>query len=197
MAGNSSIIGKTTQIHGRVTGAVDLQVQGLVDGEITVDGDVTIDAEGLVGASVRGRRLVVRGSVKGDLLGHEVVVLEEGARVVGDVKAPRVSIATGALVRGFVETGDASDAAPKGARAQPAARPVARPVATPPRVAPPVASPAPSPPPAAKPAPPPAPAVHASASSEAQASNGPRRPPPPVVPSLKKVKGQIAKKKER
>ena len=26
---------------------------------------------------------------------------------------------------------------------------------------------------------------------------GPRRPPPPVVPALKKAKGQIAKKKER
>src|SRR5580692_6794255 len=103
MAGNVSIIGKTTRIRGRVTGAVDLEVQGFVDGEIAVAGDVTIDAQGMVGASVRGRRVVVRGAVKGDLHGEEAVVLEEGARVVGDVRAPRVTIAPGALVRGFVE----------------------------------------------------------------------------------------------
>jgi hypothetical protein len=161
---------------------------------------VTIDAEGLVGASVRGRRVVVRGSVRGDLLGHEAVVLEDGARVVGDVRAPSIAIATGAMVRGFVETGEAADAVPKGARAQPAARPVARPAAAAPRpvaVAPAVASPPPVV--IAKPVAAPAPAVQASAtgSGDAHASNGPRRPPPPVVPSLKKAKGQIAKKKER
>jgi cytoskeletal protein CcmA (bactofilin family) len=202
MAGTVSIIGKTTRIRGRVTGAVDLEVQGLVDGEIAVDGDVTIDVHGMVGAGVRGRRLVVRGAVKGDLLGDEAVVLEDGARVVGDVRAPRVAIATGALVRGFVETGEGGAVAPKGARAHTAGRPVA---AQPARaaVAPPAAKPQPVPAhTAAKPA---AKALavaghsaaHAGGTNNAHAPGAPRRPPPPVVPSLKKAKGQIAKKKER
>ncbi len=69
MANNASVIGRTTKVRGRVTGAVDLHVEGFVDGEIAVSGDVTVDAHGLVGASVQGRRLVVRGAVKGDLLG--------------------------------------------------------------------------------------------------------------------------------
>src|ERR1700722_256033 len=107
MAANVSVIGRTTRIRGRVSGAVDLEVQGFVDGEIAVSGDVTVDAHGLVGASVHARRLVVRGAVKGDLTGEEAVVLEDGARVVGDVRAPRVTIAPGALVRGYVETGEA------------------------------------------------------------------------------------------
>jgi cytoskeletal protein CcmA (bactofilin family) len=201
MAGNVSIIGKTTRIRGRVTGAVDLEVQGLVDGEIAVDGDVTIDAQGMVGASVRGRRLVVRGAVKGDLLGDEAVVLEDGARVVGDVKAPRVAIATGALVRGFVETGDAGASAPKGARTHAAGRPVAAQTARA-VVAAPAARHAPAP---AHAAPKPAEkaaavaghSAHASGTNNAHAPGAQRRPPPPVVPSLKKAKGQIAKKKER
>lgn len=210
MASSVSVIGRTTRIRGRVTGSVDLEVQGLVDGEISVDGDVTVEAQGMVGAGIRGRRLVVRGAVRGDLLGEESVLLEDGARVVGDVKAPRVAIATGALVRGFVDTGDAGGAAPRTARAQTAARPQV----SAPRVAPPVvrAQPAPPPPPpkpvekpAEKPvvAKPAEPVVHASASNNSgpphsgAPSEGPRRPPPPVVPALKKVKGQIAKKKER
>src|SRR6202047_2803227 len=92
---NLSIIGRSARVRGRVTGAVDLEVQGFVEGEIAVGGDVTVDAGGMVGASIHGRRLVVRGAVKGDLVGDDAVLLEDGARVVGDVRAPRVSIAPG------------------------------------------------------------------------------------------------------
>jgi hypothetical protein len=152
----------------------------------------------MVGAGVRGRRLVVRGAVKGDLLGDEAIVLEDGARVVGDVRAPRVAIATGALVRGFVETGDAGATASKGARTHAAARHVAAPA----RVAPPPAAKA-APPAAVKAADKPAPAAqsshapHAGGTNNAHPPAAQRRPPPPVVPSLKKAKGQVAKKKER
>ena len=189
MAANESIIGRTTRVRGRVTGAVDLLVLGFVDGEISVSGDVTVDAHGLVGASVQGRRLVVRGAVKGDLVGEEAVVLEDGARVVGDVRAPRVAIAAGALVRGYVETGEGNGAPARASRSEAAARPAAQQA----RVAP--------PPP--KPAGKPAPAVHLAGGGSGSANNSghgraaARRPPPPVVPALKKAKGQIAKKKER
>ncbi len=190
MAANASIIGRTTRVRGRVTGAVDLHVEGFVDGEIAVSGDVTVDAHGLVGASVQGRRLVVRGAVKGDLLGEEAVVLEDGARVVGDVRAPRVAIAAGALVRGYVETGEGNGAPARASRREAAARPA--PSAPQVRVAP-----APS-----RPAAKPAPAVHVaggggSANNSSHGRAAARRPPPPVVPALKKAKGQIAKKKER
>src|SRR5208283_3194431 len=92
---NRSVIGRAARVRGRVTGAVDLEVQGYVEGEISVGGDVTVDTGGMVGASVHGRRLVVRGAVKGDLTADEAILLEDGARVVGDVRAPRVAIAPG------------------------------------------------------------------------------------------------------
>jgi cytoskeletal protein CcmA (bactofilin family) len=195
MAANVSVIGRTTRIRGRVTGDADLEVQGFVDGEVAVGGDVTVDTHGMVGAGVAGRRLVVRGAVKGDLQGGESILLEDGARVVGDVRAPRVVIAPGALVRGFVDTGDAGGASAK-ARQQVQVRPVPAPART--------AAPAPAPAPKHEPgAPvakvaskPTAAATHSSSGNHAPAG-GPRRPPPPVVPALKKAKGQIAKKKER
>jgi cytoskeletal protein CcmA (bactofilin family) len=196
MAANVSVIGRTTRIRGRVTGEVDLDVQGFVDGEIAVGGDVTIDAHGMVGAGVRGRRLVVRGAVKGDLVGEEAILLEDGARVVGDVRAPRVVIGPGALVRGYVDTGEGGAAPARAPRAQAAARPaVAQPKAVPPaaKSQPSVAAVA-----HAKHAPKAAPSSNLVAGGNgAPAQGGPRRPPPPVVPALKKAKGQIAKKKER
>ena len=204
MASDVTVIGRGTRIRGRVSGAVDLEVHGHVDGEIAVGGDVTVDAEGLVGANVSGRRIVVRGAVKGDLTGEDAVVLEEGARVLGDVRAPRVSIAVGALVRGYVQTGGV-EAAPTRARSSAsAARPATRAaVAAPAKAAPaPVAKAAP---PAAKAAA--APAVkHVQAPSRATPfslaggasshADVKRGPPPPVVPSLKKgAKGALNKKK--
>ncbi len=194
---NVTVIGRTTRVVGRLTGAVDLEIQGFVEGDIAVGGDVTVAAQGIVGANVRGRRLLVRGAVKGDLVGDESIFLEQGARVVGDVRAPRVAIAPGALVRGHVQTGEGdAPVAARAARPQQAVRPAPAMttavaaatakavVATPPKIA---AKPSPLP---ARVAPLPAPTPAASASSA-------RRPPPPVVPALRSSKGQIAKKKER
>jgi cytoskeletal protein CcmA (bactofilin family) len=193
MASNVTVIGRATRVRGRLTGAVDLEIQGFVEGDIAVGGDVTVDAQGMVGANVHGRRLRVRGAVRGDLVGDESVLLEQGARVLGDVRAPRVAIAPGAFVRGHVQTGEGDAPAARSVRAQPAARPVATVtssvvaatakavVASPPKV---VAKATPVP---ARAAPMPSPPQNVSA----------RRPPPPIVPALRSSKGQIAKKKER
>ncbi|MGO9834820.1 MAG: bactofilin family protein [Polyangiaceae bacterium] len=188
MAANVTIIGRTTRVRGRLTGAADLEVQGFVEGEITVTGDVTIDATGMVGAGVHGRKLVVRGAVKGDLVGEEAVLLEDGSRVVGDVRAPRVAIAPGALVRGYVQTGQAGGARAAGSRAQAATSSTKTAVQARPAVG------------AVRPAPkPPAPVVRVAGASGPAASGraqGARRPPPPIVPALKKARGQMTKKKE-
>jgi cytoskeletal protein CcmA (bactofilin family) len=211
MASKVSVIGRSTRVRGRVTGTADVDVQGFVDGEIAVVGDVTVDAHGMVGAGIRGRRLVVRGAVRGDLIAEEAVLLEDGARVVGDVRAPRVAIAAGALVRGFVETGESNETPAHAARPLQAARVAPPAVAVAPR---PAAVIAPRPAAAVAPRPAPTAATPAVASptatptadqpkagrANAGANSGnsvPRRPPPPIVPALKKVKGQIAKRKER
>jgi cytoskeletal protein CcmA (bactofilin family) len=187
MATNVTVIGRTTRVRGRVSGDGDLQIEGLVIGEIVTSGNVTIDTHGIAGASVRGKRLVVRGAVQGDLLGEEAVVLEDGARVVGDVRAPRIAIAQGALMRGEVQTADDGAAVQPSARTHAAVK-VAAASVPPVRVAsPPAKAPAAA---AVKPAPAPKSAPIATAAPA-------RRPPPPVVPVLKKTKGQILKKKER
>ncbi len=199
MAANVSVIGKSARVRGRVIGAGDIEVRGFIEGEIDVDGDVLVEAQGMVGASIRGKRVVVRGAVKGDLVATEAVSLQEGARVVGEVRAPRVAIASGALVRGFVETGEGrASTSPRATRAQPATRP-ATPVA---RANPPQASVSASPSVAKAPAPQASVVAkaapgHPAAGAGSPSHGGPRRPPLPVVPALKKAKGQVAKKKER
>ncbi|WP_437335769.1 bactofilin family protein [Sorangium sp. So ce394] len=158
MAAQSSI-GPTTAIRGNVQGDGDLEILGRVEGSVVMTGDVTIGEGALIQSDVRGRRVVVRGAVAGNISGEEAVILEPGARVVGDLGAPQIGIHAGALVRGNVTTGAPLAAAPAPVRAAaPAAAPraAAAPAAARPARAPAERAPAPAARPAARPAPAPA-----------------------------------------
>ena len=207
-----TVIGRGVRIRGRVQGEGDLTIEGYVDGDVAVSGELTVDAHGLVAANVSARVIVVRGAVRGNLTGEEVVRLEEGARVVGDLHAPRIGIAKGALVRGLVQTGTDGASASR-SRAQAAASRSSS-ASSVKRAAPSAAVSHAS---SAGQASAPAPRAAASASSVSKStangaeharatSTSPRTaisaasasskgPPPPVVPSLKKGAKAALKKK--
>jgi hypothetical protein len=110
----------------------------------------------------------------------EAILLEEGAKVVGDVRAPRVAIAPGGLVKGYVETGHAGE----GKRTSHAT--TARAAPAPVRHAPPPAKSAPA-------------KVHAPAKPAAKGRGltlAGGKAPPPVVPVLKKgTKAALTKRR--
>jgi len=179
MADKPTVIGSGTFVRGRVSGSGDLEISGRVEGDVTCSGDVTVERDGMVGASITAHRIVVRGAVKGDLTADDALLLEAGARVVGDLRAPRIAIAPGGLVRGHVQTGGAGAAKPRAA--QTSAR-VSAPAAKA------SAKAAPPPPPAKKAAPPPPPPAKSGASKHRGSVLAGTRvgPPAPVVPALKK-----------
>lgn len=199
-----TLIGQGTFVRGRVNGTGDIEIAGRVEGEVTVTGEVLVDTTGLVGAGISARRIVVRGAVKGDLVAEQAVLLESGARVVGDLRAPRIAIAPGGLVRGHVQTSAAGAARPRSASADTrSSRTSAVSTSTSaPKAAPAKAAPAP-----AKEAP--ARAATAAASNGEKTSSrrpGPSAtnrvagrlgPPPPVVPALRKGTKAVAHHKKR
>lgn len=172
MANDVAVLGRSTHVHGRVTGTSSIEIAGRVDGEVDVTGDVVIETTGLIGANVSGRRVIVRGAVKGDLTGAESITLEDGAKVVGDVRAPRIAISQGALLRGFVQTAGGGTAPRAKAHTTSAARPAipAARISTPKVVHVEKA--------AAKSAP--------AKTAAKPAGKAHKAPPPPVVPALKK-----------
>jgi len=181
----ASIIGQGTSVRGNLRGAGSIEIRGRVEGDVQVDGDVAIGEDGAVNGNVNGAQILVAGQVAGDLTGSEAVMLERGARVVGDLIAPRIGIAEGARVRGSVRT-EGEPTAPRRAAVVPTRRGgeafgVAKP--KPAMPAPPKpAAPAPAPAKAAAPAPVAAPIA---------AADPPAGPPAPVVPALGKgVKGK-------
>lgn len=165
-----SIVGQGTFIRGNVSGSGSLEIQGRIEGNVTMSGDVFIVPGALVKGNVSANQLSVAGSVAGNLTASEGLALEPGARVIGDLVAASIGIADGALVRGLVRTADEAPLAavkpqPAPAVKAPAAaqrpamssfgRPAAAPAAIKPSAAgfPPRHAPAPVPVPVAKPVP--------------------------------------------
>jgi cytoskeletal protein CcmA (bactofilin family) len=186
-SGTATIIGRDTRIRARVTGSSDVEVQGHLEGELTVTGEVRVEQTATIAADIRARRIIVRGAIRGDLNADEAILLEEGARVVGDVRAPRVAIAPGGLVKGYVETGHAGEgkrSSSSAARSAPVVRESVR-----------HAAPAPAKHAAKAPAKAaPAPAKHAAKGRGLTLAGG--KAPPPVVPVLKKgTKAALTKRR--
>ena len=159
-----TVIGQGIFLRGSIKGDGDVEIRGRIEGDVEVAGEVTIGEGALVKADVTARRITVRGAVAGNLTGEDGVRLEEGARVVGDLRGAGIGIAEGALLRGNVQTGTGGEARTRG-------RQQAAPARTPAR---------------AEPRKAPAPVVVAKAVVRKQAAEERPAPPPPVVPVLKK-----------
>jgi cytoskeletal protein CcmA (bactofilin family) len=131
----ASVIGSSAVIRGNVRGDSSLEILGRVEGDVGVTGDLSLGREAVVLGAISGARILIGGSVQGDVTGTEAVLIAETGRVVGDLSAPRIGMSEGAQVRGSVRTdGNAgAPASPRGsaqreraAEPRPAAAPVER-----------------------------------------------------------------------
>jgi len=98
-----TIIGHGITIEGEITSDDEVVVAGTVRGKLSVDAPVTIDAGAVVEADIGAASLSVGGSVTGNVIASERVDLLGGARLIGDVKAARLTIADGASFKGNVD----------------------------------------------------------------------------------------------
>jgi cytoskeletal protein CcmA (bactofilin family) len=213
-----STISATTVVRGNIGGDGSLEILGRVEGNVTMTGQVVVAADAAVRGNVSATEIQVTGSIAGNLTASDILMLNPGARVVGDLAGVRIGIAEGALVRGLVRTeGEPPLAKPAAAAAARAAVPAAKPaMAARAAFSAPVARPAPAvlprpaptkanlsapahekpavhePPPDSNPTSEPehsAPAKHEMPKHERSADG----PPPLVVPS---IKGQVKAKKK-
>lgn len=78
-------------------------VAGVLKGKLAVDGPVTIESEGQVEADIDAHTVSIGGNVTGNVTAGERVDLLAGGRLIGDVKAARLTIADGASFKGNVD----------------------------------------------------------------------------------------------
>lgn len=95
-------IGAGTRVVGRVSGQEDLRVHGTIEGSVRLQHTLFVEPEGVLLAEVIARDVVVSGTVVGNIHAESAVVLTASARVVGDIRSPRVSVEPGAAFRGAI-----------------------------------------------------------------------------------------------
>ncbi|MDR1098894.1 MAG: polymer-forming cytoskeletal protein [Treponema sp.] len=75
-------------------------IRGKVSGEISAQGLLVVDEEAVVNANINASRVIIRGSVKGDVSAGEKVEVTITGRLVGNVSAPEIFMETGCVFNG-------------------------------------------------------------------------------------------------
>ncbi|MBK6918225.1 MAG: polymer-forming cytoskeletal protein [Deltaproteobacteria bacterium] len=102
---NGTVIGPDIRVLGRVSGEEDLHVQGRIDGAISLTQTLYVAPGGIVAAEVDAHDVVISGVVIGNVTARDCVTLHAGAKLVGDINAPRLVVADGAAFKGNVRMG--------------------------------------------------------------------------------------------
>ncbi|MFZ0959548.1 MAG: polymer-forming cytoskeletal protein [Terriglobia bacterium] len=97
-------LGRSLVVKGELSGNEDLIISGQFEGTINVQGHcLTIGPEGKVKAEIQAARVVIYGSVHGNISVRERVEIYKTGTVVGDLVAPGISIEDGAYFKGKIE----------------------------------------------------------------------------------------------
>jgi cytoskeletal protein CcmA (bactofilin family) len=119
-------IGKSLVIKGELSGNEDLYIDGQIEGSIELQqNSLIVGPNGKVQAGVTAGKIVVHGTLDGNLQAADRVELKKTAMVTGDIVAPRIAIEDGAYFKGKVDVQrDATkpEVAKSAAQAAPAAQ---------------------------------------------------------------------------
>jgi cytoskeletal protein CcmA (bactofilin family) len=99
----NTIIGSSIIVDGEISGEEPLTILGTVKGKIAVAQNLNVENGATVEANIEAQALIVSGRLTGNVMARERVELRADAKVVGDVKAPRIVIADGASFKGNVD----------------------------------------------------------------------------------------------
>lgn len=103
MSRPAGVIAPGLFLRGEVRGEDDLIIEGRVEGEVTLKRHLTIETTGVVVANVSTQNITVKGELRGDMTAEDKVEIHNGARVIGNIVAPRIVIAEGARFKGHID----------------------------------------------------------------------------------------------
>ena len=103
-ARDSARLGSSLQIKGQITGTEDLQIDGIVEGSISLRGhELTVGSTAQLKSEINAREVVVYGKVIGNVHARDRVDVKKDGSVVGDISTARITIEDGAQFKGRIE----------------------------------------------------------------------------------------------
>src|SRR5690348_18202317 len=97
-------LGASIQIKGEVFGTEDLQIDGIVDGPISLkDHELTVGSTAQLHSEIRAGNVVAYGKVVGNVHSRGRVDIKKDGSIIGDIDSARISIEDGAHFKGRIE----------------------------------------------------------------------------------------------
>ena len=106
MASDASVtvVGRSAILQGDLSGAGDVQIEGIFEGSVQVDGArITVGPDARVRATLRAKEIIVAGRVEGELRASGRAELRAHSSVTGNIFAPRLAIEDDATLQGKVD----------------------------------------------------------------------------------------------
>lgn len=97
-------LGSTIVVKGEISSDEDLQIDGKVDGPISLRGSrLTVGRTAQLSSEINAREVIVYGNASGNLRARDRVEIKKDGQVIGDITTTRISIEDGAYFKGHIE----------------------------------------------------------------------------------------------
>ena len=103
-ARNLACLGSTIVVKGEITSEEDLQIDGKVEGNISMRGNrLTVGRGAQLNSEINAREVIVYGTASGNLRARDRVEIKKDGQVIGDITTARISVEDGAYFKGRIE----------------------------------------------------------------------------------------------
>lgn len=97
-------LGATIVVKGEISSEEDLQIDGKVEGPISLRGSrLTVGRTAQLNSEINAREVIVYGNAAGNLRARDRVEIKKDGQVIGDITTTRISIEEGAYFKGHIE----------------------------------------------------------------------------------------------
>ncbi|MCL2130579.1 MAG: polymer-forming cytoskeletal protein [Treponema sp.] len=95
-----TILSKDIDFSGTLNFEKPFLIRGRVSGDIIARGTLVVDEGAIVDANINTSRVIIRGSVKGNVIASEKVEVTISGKLIGNVTAPEIFMETGCVFNG-------------------------------------------------------------------------------------------------
>lgn len=97
-------LGASIQIKGQVTGSEDLQIDGIVNGPVSLQGhELTVGSTAQLTSEIHAGEVIAYGKIVGNVHARGRVDIKKDGSIIGDISSARISIEDGAHFKGRIE----------------------------------------------------------------------------------------------
>jgi cytoskeletal protein CcmA (bactofilin family) len=97
-----SFIGASTDVEGKIDAKGTLRIEGVFRGKVHAD-FVILCESAMIRGDITAKRITVNGKVEGNLRAQEIVEIKANGSLLGEIYAPKFSMAEGGVFNGKIE----------------------------------------------------------------------------------------------